>query len=308
MKAIFAGTPEFAARALLALFSRHEVMLVLTQPDKPAGRGMKLQASAVKRLAQSRGIPVRQPPTLKNVVEQQALGAVGADVMVVAAYGLLLPQAVLDITPFGAINIHASLLPRWRGAAPIQRALLAGDRETGVSIMRIDAGLDTGPVLLREATPIDEEDTAQSLHDRLAAIGARLIVEALERLERGELSPSPQSTEAASYAAKVEKAEAWIDWSASATQIHRRVRAFNPTPGAGARLDGIEIKVWRAVPVRDRDGRPGEILQADDARILVACGEGALSLLELQRAGGKRLGAAEFLRGFAIEVGKRFET
>jgi methionyl-tRNA formyltransferase len=303
MRTVFAGTPEFAARALDALArSRHEVVLVLTQPDKPAGRGMQLQVSPVKALAHSLGLPVRQPRTLKDPSEWPALQAAGADVMVVAAYGLILPQAVLDMPRRGAINIHASLLPRWRGAAPIQRALLAGDIESGISIMQMDAGLDTGPVLLMERTPVTDEDTAGSLHDRLADIGARLIVAALDRIEDAPLPAEPQPSDGATYASKIERVEARIDWSAPATSVWRQVRAFNPVPGAYTRMQGKDVKVWRAEPASG-SGNAGVVIAIDPAGPVVACGSGALRLLELQRAGARRVAAADYVRGAALRVG-----
>jgi len=303
---IFAGTPEFAAIALSALLeSRHELKLVLTQPDRPAGRGLKLQPSAVKRLALERALPVAQPATLGDIAVQETLRAVGADIMVVAAYGLILPQTALAIPRLGAVNIHASLLPRWRGAAPIQRALLAGDRDTGVCIMQMDAGLDTGPVILSESIPIRDEDDAQTLHDRLAHLGARLVVRALEELEAGRAMAISQSPVGVTYASKINRAEARIDWLRSATEIWRKVRAFNPYPGAASRLDDIELKIWRAVP-GSRSGMPGTVLEAGPQGIVVACGEGSLTIQELQRAGGRRLTPAEFLRGRQTVPGECF--
>lgn len=303
MRLIFAGTPDFAARALQAIVDAgHQVELVLTQPDRPSGRGMALQASPVKQLAQSLGIAVFQPPTLRDPEAQERVRAVGAEVMVVAAYGLILPQAVLDFPRLGCLNIHASLLPRWRGAAPIQRAILAGDAESGVCIMHMEAGLDTGPVLLKEALPIGEEETAGSLHDKLAALGARLIVEALGQLPLPLLA-QPES--GVTYAAKISKSEASLDWRQSATQLGRQIRAFNPFPGALASLNGVAIKVWQAVPT-EGSGEPGVVLASDKQGIVVACGEGALCLRELQKAGGKRLAAAQFLAGMPVAEGHRF--
>lgn len=305
MKLIFAGTPEFAATALAAtLAAGHEVALVLTQPDRPAGRGMALQASPVKRLAEQHGIPVFQPLTLKDAAARERVGAVGADVMIVAAYGLILPQAVLDMPRFGCINIHASLLPRWRGAAPIQRAILAGDAETGVCIMQMEAGLDTGPVMLSQSLAINAADTAATLHDRLAELGASLIVDALGRLP---LPVSPQSGEGVTYAAKLEKSEALIDWSKSAPEIDRQVRAFNPFPVASTTLDGVPLKIWAAqLEPADRcdpGAVPGELLMADRRGVVVACGSGALAITELQKAGGKRLQVAQFLAGHPLSPG-----
>lgn len=304
MKLIFAGTPEFAAEALAALIAAgHEIPLVLTQPDRPAGRGMALQPSAVKRLALEHGIEVFQPLTLKDAEAQARIAAVGAEVMVVAAYGLILPQVVLEMPKFGCLNIHASLLPRWRGAAPIQRALLAGDAETGVCIMQMEAGLDTGPVLLRDAFPIGAEDTTATLHDRLASLGGRLIVEALAGLP---LPAEAQPADGVTYAQKIEKAEALIDWTQPAAVLDRHIRAFNPFPGAQARFGGNTVKLWKAVPVAG-DGEPGSILAVDRQQIVVACGEGALAVSELQKAGGKRLPVQQFLAGHPLQVGDRFD-
>ncbi|MGE5794351.1 MAG: methionyl-tRNA formyltransferase [Bacteroidota bacterium] len=306
MRIVFAGTPEFAVPALIAVAAAQQVARVLTQPDRPAGRGLTATASPVKQAAARLGLPVLQPATLKAPDVQAELRALAPDALVVAAYGLILPQAVLDIPRLGAINIHASLLPRWRGAAPIQRALLAGDRETGISIMRMEAGLDTGPVLLREAVAIGPDDTAGTLHDRLAALGAQLVVAALDGLARGTIAATPQPAEGATYAVKLAKHEARIDWTRPAAELERQVRAFNPFPGATARLRGTEIKIWRAA-VADAAGEPGVVLALDSAAIVVACGCGALRLEALQRAGGKRLPAREFLRGFALAAGERFE-
>jgi methionyl-tRNA formyltransferase len=304
MKVIFAGTPEFAAVALQAVIAAgHDVALVLTQPDRPAGRGMALQPSPVKRLAEASGIEVFQPPTLKEAAAQERIAAVGADVMVVAAYGLIVPLVVLAMPRFGCINIHASLLPRWRGAAPIQRALLAGDHETGVSIMQLEAGLDTGPVLLRAACPIGAADNAATLHDRLAKSGARLIVEALTKLP---LPMEPQPAAGVTYAHKIEKAEALIDWSKDAQELDRHIRAFNPFPGAQARFGGQTVKLWQAVPVAG-GGEKGRILSVDRNRIVVACGSGALAVSELQKAGGKRLPVREFLAGHPLKAGDHFD-
>jgi len=307
MRLVFAGTPRFAVPALEALAAAgHELAAVLTQPDRPAGRGLAAAAGPVKQAAQRRGVPVLQPPALKEAAAQTRLAELAPDALVVAAYGLLLPKAVLDIPRLGALNIHASLLPRWRGAAPIERALLAGDPVTGVCIMQMDAGLDTGPVLLREALPITAEDTAGTLHDKLATLGARLLVAALDGLASGTLRPTPQPSEGVTYAAKIEKRETRLDWSRSASEAERQVRAFNPAPGAAARVRGAELKIWRAAVVAAR-GAPGEVIAAGADGINVACGDGALRLEELQRAGGRRLPAAAFLRGFPLAPGDRFE-
>lgn len=306
MKLIFAGTPDFAVSALAALVaSRHVLALVLTQPDRAAGRGLRPHPSPVKRFALEHGIPIAQPASLKDAGTQDLLRTVGADLMVVAAYGLILPSGVLSTPRLGAINIHASLLPRWRGAAPVQRALLAGDRETGVCIMQMEAGLDTGPVLLSEAIPIRDEDNAQTLHDRLAQLGAELIIRALDDLERGTVSPRPQSVEGATYAAKIDRSEARIDWTRSAVEIWRKVRAFNPYPGATSRLGNEELKIWQAAP-SPQSGPAGTVLEAHARGIVVACGEGSLKIEALQRAGGRRLTPAEFLRGHRLAQGERF--
>ena len=304
MRLIFAGTPEFAAQALSAIIEAgHEVALVLTQPDRPAGRGMALQPSPVKKLALAHGIEVFQPLTLKDAEAQAKVAGVAAEVMVVAAYGLILPQLVLDMPKFGCINIHGSLLPRWRGAAPIQRALLAGDAETGVCIMQMEAGLDTGPVLLRGAFPIEANDTTASLHDRLAAMGARLVVEALGHLP---LVAEVQPQEGVTYAHKIEKAEALIDWQRSATELDRHIRAFNPFPGAQALFKGQTIRLWQAMPVAG-SGKIGQVLAVDRKQIVIACGEGALAIQELQKAGGKRLPVQQFLAGNSLQVGDCFD-
>lgn len=299
MRIIFAGTPEFAARALQALLADgHEVVLVLTQPDRPAGRGMTLQASAVKRVALEHGIPVFQPDRLRDPATHEPIrGACTehrAELMVVAAYGLILPQAVLDLPRRGCINIHASLLPRWRGAAPIQRAIEAGDAQTGITIMQVEAGLDSGPMLLAEAIDIGPQDTAGTLHDRLAALGARLVVEALASFD--QLLPVAQPDAGVSYANKIDKAEARLDWNQPAAILARKLRAFNPFPGAVVTLAGEPVKVWCGEVVAD-SGRPGQVLTADTTGIVVACGEGALRLAELQKPGGRRVTSADFLHG-----------
>ncbi len=310
MRVVFAGTPEFAAVALDAiLVAGFKVPLVLTQPDRPAGRGMKLQASAVKQRALAAGIPVAQPQGLKldgkyaadAAAAREALQAAQADIMVVAAYGLILPQWVLDTPPRGCLNIHASLLPRWRGAAPIHRAIEAGDTETGITIMQMDAGLDTGDMLLVGRETIRPDDTTAVLHDRLAALGGQLIV---ETLQAPALARTPQPAEGVTYAHKIEKAESSIDWRQSAAEIERRLRAFDPFPGGVATLAGEAVKVWRAECVAGQ-GAPGEVIAPGP---VVACGEGALRLTELQRAGGKRGPAAAFLQARPIAVGERFDA
>lgn len=306
MRLIFAGTPEFAARALSALIQAgHDIPLVLTQPDRPAGRGMKLMPSPVKRLALEHGLQVLQPENLKGVDIQAQLASFSPEVMIVAAYGLLLPKAVLEIPKSGCLNIHASLLPRWRGAAPIQRAILAGDTESGITIMQMDVGLDTGAMLLKKRLPITPEDTAGSLHDRLAEQGASAIVEALELLAQGQFKPELQDDAMACYAAKITKAEAQINWADNAENVARAVRAFNPVPGAFTLLHGDAIKIWRAQAGAATSGEPGEIIAAISDGILVKCGAGALRIQELQKAGGKRLSAAQFLAGNPLAAGQK---
>jgi methionyl-tRNA formyltransferase len=306
MRIAFAGTPEFAAVALRALLDAgFDVPLVLSQPDRPAGRGMSLQASSVKQVALAAGLAVDQPEKLRMPEQQQRLRDCAPDVLVVAAYGLILPQAVLDIPRLGCLNIHASLLPRWRGAAPIHRAIEAGDSETGITIMQMDAGLDTGAMLSMRALPILGSDTTASLHDKLAELGGEMIVDALYALQRGELHATPQPEAGVTYASKIAKSESALDFREPAAVLARRLRAFDPFPGGVAVLDGVSVKLW-AGEALDLSGKPGEVLQADDAGVVVACGEGALRLTELQKPGGKRLPAREFLRGFTIEPGSSF--
>lgn len=316
MKIIFAGTPEFAAVALKALHDAgFEIPLVLTQPDRPAGRGMQLQASPVKQYALTHNIPVAQPVSLRldgkypDVAKEahELLQKTEHDVMVVAAYGLILPRSVLDIPKRGCINIHASLLPRWRGAAPIHRAIEAGDAETGVTIMQMEEGLDTGPMLSMERLPITADDTTGSLHDKLAELGGRMIVDALRKLNGGALTATPQPEAGVTYAAKISKEEAVLDFSQSAETIWRKIRAFNPFPGAVATCNDAPVKLWRAELVQGATrAAPGTVLAANtqDA-VLIACGQGTVRILELQKPGGKRLSAAEFLKGFPLE-GSRF--
>ena len=322
MKLIFAGTPEFARVALERLHrAGFEIVLVLSQPDRPAGRGMKLQASPVKQYAVANGMPVAQPRSLRldgkypedAAAAEAEIREARADAMVVAAYGLILPQWVLDAPARGCLNIHASLLPRWRGAAPIHRAIEAGDAETGVTIMQMDAGLDTGDMLVRERLAIAPEDTTGSLHDKLALLGGRLIVEALEMAACGGLSAEPQPEAGVTYAHKIDKAEAAIDWTDPALAIARRVRAFNPAPGAAGVLGGETVKIWAARVVGGdaagaASGSAGQVLAVDGTGIRVCTGEGVLCLTELQRAGGKRLPVADFLRGFAVEPGQQFQV
>jgi methionyl-tRNA formyltransferase len=318
MKVVFAGTPEFAAVALRSL---HEagftIPLVLTQPDRPAGRGMQLQASSVKQYALAHGIEVLQPLSLRmdSKDPQRAAQARAAherllatdyDVMVVAAYGLILPRSTLDIKP--CINIHGSLLPRWRGAAPIHRAIESGDAETGVTIMQMEEGLDTGPMLLIESIAIANGDTTGSLHDKLAALGGSMIVEALRKMQAGELPATPQPEQGVTYAAKISKEEAKLDFTQPAVALSRKVRAFNPFPGAHGQVNGVTVKIWGAqLDAGASNPHPGKVLEADAQHgIVVACGQGALRLTELQKPGGKRLPAAEFLKGFPL-AGLAFE-
>ena len=302
MRLIFAGTPEFAATALEALLAAgFEVALVLTQPDRPAGRGLRARPSAVKALALAHHLPLAQPASLKEVALQDQLGAIEPAAMVVAAYGLILPAAVLAIPLRGCLNIHASLLPRWRGAAPIQRALLAGDTETGITIMQMDEGLDTGAIVLQEKMPINDADTAETLQTRLAALGARYIVRALHE----NPLPRAQDDAAATYAAKISKAEAAINWSCSARDICRQIRAFNPAPGAVTSLNGAALKIWRAHPAGPAAGPRGTVVSAAAEGIVVAAGDGAVCITELQKAGGKRLSAPAFLAGLALAPGTR---
>ena len=299
----FAGTPEFAQQALAAIAAAGAALpLVLTQPDRPAGRGLKLQASPVKQWALQHGLTLAQPRSLRldgkhpedAALARVALQAAALDVLVVAAYGLILPAWVLALPRHGCLNIHGSLLPRWRGAAPIQRAIEAGDRETGITIMQMDEGLDTGAMLLLEATPITPYDTTATLHDRLAAIGARLVVQALQALQRGALQPLAQPEAGANYASKIDKAEAALDWQQPAAVLERRLRAFDPFPGGSTEFGGQPLKVWRGRLV-DGAAAPGTWLAAGEGRLVVACGEAALELLEVQPPGGRRMTTREFL-------------
>ena len=302
MRLVFAGTPGFSAVSLAALLAaRHEVTLVLTQPDRPAGRGRKPHLSAVKCLALEHGLPLLQPATLKDPAVQIAIVAERPEAMVVAAYGLLLPPALLALPARGCINVHASLLPRWRGAAPIQRALLAGDAETGVTIMQMDEGLDTGAMLLQRAIPIDAGDTTGTLHEKLGALGAQLLVEALAT------NPAPRAQDGvtATYAQRITKDEAAIEWRQSAAQIERQVRAFDPAPGAQTMLADATLKIWRAAVVPGASAAPGTVMAAEPDGIVVACGQDALRIIELQRAGGRRLAVRAFLSGFKLERGVR---
>jgi len=320
MRVIFAGTPEFARSALAALYAAgHEIVGVFTQPDRPAGRGMKMQASAVKQFAIEHNVPVVQPHSLKldgkypdeAAAAQDFIAQAQADVMVVAAYGLILPQWVLDAPKHGCLNIHASLLPRWRGAAPIHRAIEAGDAQTGVTIMQMDAGLDTGDMLLEETLPILTQDTTASLHEKLANMGAALIVKALTQV--GQFKPVQQPAEGVTYAHKIEKAEAAIDWTLSAQSLSQRIRAFDPFPGMTAQMAGETVKVWQAhgladAPAHASAAKPGTLLAIDESGLQVACGDGVLCLTQLQKPGGKRQPVADFVRHFKGTVGDVFQS
>lgn len=289
MRIVFAGTPDFAARHLQALLETdHEIVAVYTQPDRPAGRGQKLVASPVKQLAVEQGIPVHQPVRLKDADAQATLASLTPDLLIVVAYGLILPQAVLDIPRLGCINSHASLLPRWRGAAPIQRAIEAGDAKTGVTVMQMEAGLDTGPMLLKVETPIDDHDTGASLHDRLAALGSQAVVNAVSRIAQTGLQGEVQDDALATYAHKLDKSESLLDWRRPAIELDRRIRAFFPWPGCHTTLGGAAVKVLEAA-VGVGSGQPGQILEASREGLTVACGDGALILTRLQLAGGKPL-------------------
>jgi methionyl-tRNA formyltransferase len=318
MRLVFAGTPDFARVALERLHAAgFTCPLVLTQPDRPAGRGMKLHASPVKQFALQHGMAVAQPRSLRldgkypddAAAAREAIREARADVMVVAAYGLILPQWVLEVPRLGCLNIHASLLPRWRGAAPIHRAIEAGDTETGVTIMQMDAGLDTGDMLLVERIAIAPNDTTGTLHDKLAVLGGRLVVEALEIAACGGLTPVRQPEQGVTYAHKIEKAEAAIDWSQPASVVARRIRAFDPFPGATGTLGGEALKIWSAQAVDAAASAPhGSVLAVRDGGFDVQCGEGALQVTQVQRPGGKRLPVADFLHGFELKPGMAFES
>ena len=297
LKVVFAGTPEFAAEALTALInSEHEVIAVYTQPDRPAGRGRKLKASPVKEVAEKYNLPIYQPESLKSESDQQQLRELNPDVMIVAAYGLILPQVVLDIPRMGCLNIHASLLPRWRGAAPIQRAILAGDTETGITIMQMNAGLDTGDMLSTSTCPIEQSETAGSLHDKLATLGASSLLKTLNQLLSGKIKAVKQDDSQASYAHKLEKQEAQLDWTLSAEQLDRQIRAFNPWPVAFFLVDDQTVRVWDA-EIIDKQGSAGTVLQSNKNGIDIACGHNSLRLLKLQPPGKKAMDVASFLNG-----------
>ncbi len=312
LKIAFAGTPEFAAVALKELLSSsHEVVGVLTQPDRPAGRGRKLTASAVKIMAQEAGVPVLQPVSLKNEEAQAAFNALNADVLVVAAYGLILPKAVLDVPPLGCLNIHGSLLPRWRGAAPIHRAILAGDTETGVCIMQMDEGLDTGDVLLEKATPIGIDESVAQLHDRLATMGAKMLIEALPARCLGSLQTKVQDNTLATYADKLYKSEAALDFTMSAEELDRRIRAFNPWPVAEAQLQGKRVRIWQSRIVERHEAETakacGTIVAVTGDAVRVQAGDATIDLTVLQWPGKKAQPAAEFLQGHSLQ-GETFSS
>lgn len=311
LRVIFAGTPEFAARHLKVLIdSEHQLLAVYTQPDRPAGRGKKLQASPVKRLALEAGLTVYQPASLRDVAEQQRLAELAADVLVVVAYGLILPQAVLDTPRLGCLNVHASLLPRWRGAAPIQRAIEAGDDETGITIMQMDAGLDTGQILATARVPIDGNTTAASLHDELATLGAPLLMQVLGDLPAYQHRVCKQDNDLATYASKIQKHEAQIDWHLDAQLLDRHIRAFNPFPVCFSTLGNERVKVWEAKAASSEatNGEPGTIAQADRQGIVINCGKGQLTITRLQLPGGKPLSAQQVLnaRGGLFAPGQQF--
>ena len=302
MRVVFAGTPDFSVPVLQALLdSRHPVVGVYTQPDRPSGRGRKLTPSPVKQLALQHGIPVFQPASLRDPDAQRQLAALEPDLMVVVAYGLILPQAVLDLPARGCVNLHASILPRWRGAAPIQRAILAGDQESGVCLMQMEAGLDSGPVLAERRTPITADDTGGALHDRLSRLAAELLAEQLDALAQGSLQPAGQDETLVTYAEKLAKSEAAIDWRQDAEQLERKVRAFNPWPVAQAKYEGKVLRIWDARAVEGRAGAPGSIVAAGKEGIDVVCGKGCLRLLQIQLPGARRLSAAEFLNARRVE-------
>ena len=304
---LFAGTPEFARASLRALVeSNYKPAVILTQPDRPSGRGKKLSASPVKAYARSQGIEIWQPATLKDPDVADKITAINPDIIVVAAYGLILPQAILDIPKFGCLNVHASLLPRWRGAAPIQQAILSGDAETGICLMQMEAGLDTGPVFASAATLIGEDETAGELHDRLASMGGELLVAGLQDILDGKLEATSQDEAAATYAGKIQRQDAAIDWDRDAGEIHRGIRAYNPVPGAWFELDGDNIKCWTAEMAEGLEGHSGEILEAGKTGVVVACGSGALRLLEVQRPGRKRVTGAELAAQLNL-TGKRLD-
>jgi len=306
VKIIFAGTPQFAASALAALIKEHQIIAVLSQPDRPSGRGMQLTASPVKQLALQHKLPLLQPASLKTEETQKTISQLDADLMVVAAYGLILPKAVLQMPRNGCLNIHASLLPRWRGAAPIQRAILAGDAETGITIMQMDEGLDTGAMLLKKTCAITANDNAQTLHDKLAELGAQAIVEALAKMEQGKLNPEKQEAQSATYASKLTKSEAQLDWKQDAVQLERAVRGYFPFPTANTLYGETPVKILRARLAEGIPAAPGEVIAIEKESMLVACGKGVLALELLQKPGGKPLAIAQFIQSLPVKVGDRF--
>ena len=302
MRVIFAGTPDFAATHLQAILDddRYQLVAIYTQPDRPAGRGKKITQSPVKKLALANDIQLKQPASLTDIKTQETIARLEADVLIVVAYGLILPQAVLDIPRLGCINVHGSILPKWRGAAPIQRAIEAGDRETGVTVMQMDVGLDTGPMLTTSQCTIDDKETSASLYSKLAVLGAQALINTLEKMRSGTAVGIAQDSTQSSYADKIAKQESLIDWSASVTEIERRIRAFNPFPAAYSLVNGQRIKIWLASAVsRDYPGVPGEILSADDDGLLVKCGNGALLISTIQLAGKSKMCVAEVLKSRA---------
>ena len=314
LKIVFAGTPDFASAHLQAVLdTHHDVIAVYTQPDRPAGRGRKLKPSPVKELALQHNIPVYQPKTLRDEAAQQELSALGADLMIVVAYGLILPQVVLDTPKHGCINVHGSILPRWRGAAPIQRAIAAGDKESGVTIMQMDAGLDTGDMLIKAYCPINTTDTSSDLHDRLIEVGQPALVEAVNAIAEGTLNPEKQDDDLANYAHKMSKEEAQINWSNSASELHNLIRAFNPWPVATSEFDDLTIRVWEAT-VADEDARivsdqkPGTLLKADKEGLDIACQKGILRVTKVQLPGSKAMAVSDLLNSKKelFTVGKRF--
>jgi methionyl-tRNA formyltransferase len=307
MKLIFAGTPVFAEHALSRLIDQgFEIALVLTQPDRPAGRGMKLIPSQVKQLALAHQLEVFQPQSLRQSEVQTKLESIAADVMIVAAYGLIIPASILALPKYGCINIHASLLPRWRGAAPIQRALLAGDAVSGITIMQMDEGLDTGAILMQQSIPIHNQETAATLHDKLAQLGSELIVDALKKIASQSIAAVPQPKDGATYAAKINKEEAMINWSQSNIEVDRLIRAFNPVPGAVTNYQSAPVKIWQAQLATGKKAKPGEITEISSKGITVACGTGSICLEALQRAGGKKISAQAFCSGSNLQVGEIF--
>ena len=308
MKIIFAGTPDSAATHLQALIRQHDIVAVYTQPDRPAGRGKKLTASPVKLLAAQNNLDIYQPQSLKDAEQQAILARLKADIMVVVAYGLILPQVILDTPRLGCINVHGSILPRWRGAAPIQRAVEAGDNETGITIMQMDAGLDTGAMLTITRCTVDANETSGSLYNKLAALGGPALLGTLDKIEAGTAVATAQDNDQSTYAKKIDKIEALINWSESAAIIDRRIRAFNPFPAAYTEIGGQRVKIWGAQVASEQQASPGQVLAADNNGLLVACGQGCLLLTEIQLAGKSRMPVSEILRSRAelFAPGKQF--